>query len=88
MSTDVEQVSLFYGKPNEKKLSSMTVDEALKYHAEGHFRQHPESAKINQRQLAGAHFDYPQPQVIPGFQVRTGISDQRFQIGVQCHADR
>jgi carbamate kinase len=37
ISTDVEQVSLFYGKPNEKKLPRMTVDEALRYHAEGHF---------------------------------------------------
>jgi carbamate kinase len=37
MSTDVEQVALNYGTPDERKLSSMTVAEAKRYHAEGHF---------------------------------------------------
>jgi carbamate kinase len=37
MSTDVEQVSLFYGTEKEVALSNMTVDEARNYHAQGHF---------------------------------------------------
>lgn len=37
MSTDVEQVALHYGTPDEVRLSSLTLEEALKYHAEGHF---------------------------------------------------
>jgi len=35
--TDVEKVKLNYGKPNEKDIDSMSVDEALKYYEEGHF---------------------------------------------------
>lgn len=37
MSTDVEQVALSFGTPEEKRLPSMTVEEAKRYHAEGHF---------------------------------------------------
>ena len=37
MSTDVEQVALNFGTPEEKKLPAMTVEEAKAYHAEGHF---------------------------------------------------
>jgi carbamate kinase len=37
MSTDVEQVALNFGTPEEKRLSSMTIDEAKRYHDEGHF---------------------------------------------------
>jgi carbamate kinase len=37
MATDVEQVSLNYGKDREEALSSLTIEEALRYHAEGHF---------------------------------------------------
>jgi carbamate kinase len=37
MSTDVEQVALHYGTPDEVRLSSLTLEEALSYHAEGHF---------------------------------------------------
>lgn len=37
MSTDVEQVALNFGTPEEKRLSSMTIEEAKRYHAEGHF---------------------------------------------------
>jgi carbamate kinase len=37
MSTDVEQVALNYGKPEERRLSKITVAEAKQYHAEGHF---------------------------------------------------
>ncbi len=37
MSTDVEQVALHYGTPDEVRLSSLTLDEAMGYHAEGHF---------------------------------------------------
>ncbi len=35
--TDVDAVRLNYGKPDEKKLSSMTVKEAEQYYEEGHF---------------------------------------------------
>lgn len=35
--TDVEKVALNFGKPNEKGISEMTVDEARRYSAEGHF---------------------------------------------------
>ncbi|OQB20379.1 MAG: Carbamate kinase 1 [Firmicutes bacterium ADurb.Bin182] len=35
--TAVEQVSVNYGKPNEIKLSSLSVSDAKKYMAEGHF---------------------------------------------------
>jgi carbamate kinase len=37
MSTDVEQVALNFGTPDEKKLSAISVAEAKSYHAEGHF---------------------------------------------------
>ncbi|MEM3402110.1 MAG: carbamate kinase [Candidatus Hadarchaeales archaeon] len=35
--TDVEKVKLNFGKPNEKEIDRMTVSEAEKYLAEGHF---------------------------------------------------
>lgn len=35
--TEVERVSINFGKPNQTDLSRMTVDEARKYQAEGHF---------------------------------------------------
>jgi carbamate kinase len=35
--TDVEKAKLNYGKPNEQALDRMTVSEAKKYLAEGHF---------------------------------------------------
>ena len=35
--TAVEQVCLNYGKPNEKRLSTITVAEAEQYISEGHF---------------------------------------------------
>lgn len=35
--TDVEQVKLNYGKPNEKSLSKITYEEAKRYFNEGHF---------------------------------------------------
>ncbi len=37
--TGVDQVCLNYGKENEEKISSMTVAEAEKYMAEGHFEE-------------------------------------------------
>lgn len=37
MLTDVERVSLNYGKPNQTSLGEMTVDEAKRYLQEGHF---------------------------------------------------
>jgi carbamate kinase len=37
MLTDVEKVALNYNKPNQKFLDTMTVREAEKYYAEGHF---------------------------------------------------
>jgi carbamate kinase len=37
MSTDVEQVSLFYGTEKQVGLSTLTVEEALAYHGQGHF---------------------------------------------------
>lgn len=37
ISTAVEQVCLNYGKPNQKTLSTITLDEAKQYIAEGHF---------------------------------------------------
>ena len=37
ISTAVEKVSLFYGKPNQKDLSHMTQSEARRYIEEGHF---------------------------------------------------
>lgn len=38
ISTGVSQVCLNYGKPDEKRLSSMTIAEAKQYIAEGHFK--------------------------------------------------
>lgn len=35
--TSVKQVSVFYGTPDQKELPSMTLKEAERYHAEGHF---------------------------------------------------
>jgi len=37
IATDVENVTLNYGKPNEKKLSKLSVKEARQYLREGHF---------------------------------------------------
>ena len=37
ISTEVEQVALNFGKPNQKPIGSMTVSEAERYVAEGHF---------------------------------------------------
>lgn len=35
--TDVEKVKLHFGKPDEKEIDRMTISEAKKYLAEGHF---------------------------------------------------
>ncbi len=35
--TDVEKAKLNFGKPNEKEISRMTLEEAKRYSAEGHF---------------------------------------------------
>jgi carbamate kinase len=37
ISTAVEQVSLNYGKPDQRALPRMTLEEARRYHKEGHF---------------------------------------------------
>ncbi len=37
ISTAVERVALDYGKPDQRELGSMTVDEAKRYLSEGHF---------------------------------------------------
>ncbi|HVH31952.1 MAG TPA: carbamate kinase [bacterium] len=37
ISTAVERVALHYGKPHQKDLAAMTVDEAKRYLSEGHF---------------------------------------------------
>ncbi len=37
MSTDVERVSLFYGTDKQEDLSAITIEEAKRYQAEGHF---------------------------------------------------
>ena len=37
ISTAVEKVALNFGKPNERTLGEMTLAEAEKYYAEGHF---------------------------------------------------
>jgi carbamate kinase len=37
ISTAVEKVALNFGKPNQKFLDRMTLAEAKKYYAEGHF---------------------------------------------------
>ena len=46
MSTDVEQVALNFGKPEEKRLLAMTVAEAKSYHSEGHFPEGSMGPKI------------------------------------------
>jgi carbamate kinase len=52
MSTDVERVALNYGTQDEVQLSSMTVDEALRYYEEGHFPQGSMGPKV----MAGIDF--------------------------------
>jgi len=37
ISTSVEKVALNFGKPNQKLLDKMTLEEAKKYYEEGHF---------------------------------------------------
>jgi carbamate kinase len=37
ISTAVEKVCLYYGKPNQKTLDTITIEEAERYIAEGHF---------------------------------------------------
>jgi carbamate kinase len=44
--TDVSQVKLNYKTPQEKALSKMTVAEAKKYHAEGHFAKGSMEPKV------------------------------------------
>jgi carbamate kinase len=52
ISTDVEQVALNFGKANAIALSDLTTDQAMKYHAEGHFPPGSMGPKI----LAGVAF--------------------------------
>lgn len=52
ISTDVEQVALNFGKENETRLSTMTVDEAKRYFEEGHFAPGSMGPKV----LAGIAF--------------------------------
>ena len=52
ISTDVEQVALNFGKDDEVRLDRMTVDEAKRYHAEGHFAPGSMGPKV----LAGIDF--------------------------------
>lgn len=44
--TDVKQASLNYGKPNEEKIGSITINEAKKYLQEGHFAKGSMEPKI------------------------------------------
>lgn len=44
--TDVEKVKLNYGKPNQKDIDKMTVDEAKGYLAQGHFLEGSMKPKI------------------------------------------
>ena len=44
--TDVDQVKLNYKTPQEKGLSQITVEEAKKYHAEGHFAKGSMEPKV------------------------------------------
>jgi len=44
--TDVDQVKLNYKTPEEKGLSQITVEEAKKYHAEGHFAKGSMEPKV------------------------------------------
>jgi carbamate kinase len=46
ISTAVERVSLNFGKPNQKPLDRMTLDEAKKYYEEGHFPKGSMGPKI------------------------------------------
>lgn len=52
ISTDVEQVALNFGKDNEERLASMTVEEAKSYFDEGHFAPGSMGPKV----LAGIAF--------------------------------
>jgi len=52
ISTDVEQVALNFGKDDEVRLDRMTLDEAKRYHAEGHFAPGSMGPKV----LAGIAF--------------------------------
>ncbi len=52
ISTDVEQVALNFGKDDEVRLDRMTVDEAKRYHAEGHFAPGSMGPKV----IAGIDF--------------------------------
>lgn len=44
--TDVDSVRLHYKTPEEKALSKMTIDEAKRYHAEGHFAKGSMEPKV------------------------------------------
>lgn len=44
--TDVDQVKLHYKTPEEKGLSKITVEEAKRYHAEGHFAKGSMEPKV------------------------------------------
>jgi carbamate kinase len=44
--TDVDRVRLHYKKPEERALSRMTVEEAKRYHAEGHFAKGSMEPKV------------------------------------------
>ena len=44
--TDVEKVMLNYGKPDETPLDRMTLSEARRYLAEGHFRKGSMEPKV------------------------------------------
>ena len=44
--TDLDQVCLNFGKPNEKPLFEMTIDQAKKYLNEGHFQAGSMGPKI------------------------------------------
>jgi len=52
ISTDIEQVALNFGKDDEVRLDRMTVDEAKRYHAEGHFAPGSMGPKV----IAGIDF--------------------------------
>ncbi|MEM1828282.1 MAG: carbamate kinase, partial [Desulfurococcaceae archaeon] len=44
--TDIESVYLNYGKPDAKPINTMTVEDALKYYNEGHFKPGSMGPKI------------------------------------------
>ena len=52
MSTDVERVCTHYGTQDEAQISSLTIDEALAYHEEGHFPPGSMGPKV----MAGVDF--------------------------------